>query len=322
MRAIPAIFLAVSVAAGASAQAPDTNLAQANALLQAGEADKAMAVLEPAVEQNDGDAEAHNLECRVWLSVGRTDAAVKECEKAVSLDPRNSNEHLWLGRALGDKADHAPFMSAYSLAKRVRSEFEEAVRLDPRNVEALASLGEFYCEAPGVVGGGLDKAEALVLQLDKVDAAQAHELRARIAEQRKDYDEAEHELRQSITVGAHPADQWMELASFYRRRERWNEMVAAVRSGANAAQRDKHSAVALYDGAGTLAAANRELPLAAKLLEDYLASPNKTEEAPAFAAYARLARVKEQLGDRDAANQDRAAAAALAHDYKPQDRKH
>jgi hypothetical protein len=172
------------------------------------------------------------------------------------------------------------------------------------------------------VGGGLDKAEALVLQLDKVDAAQAHELRARIAEQRKDYDEAEHELRQSIAVGAHPADQWMELASFYRRRERWNEMVAAVRSGANAAQRDKHSAVALYDGAGTLAAANRELPLAAKLLEDYLASPNKTEEAPAFAAYARLARVKEQLGDRDAANQDRAAAAALAHDYKPQDRKH
>jgi tetratricopeptide (TPR) repeat protein len=322
MRAIPAIFLAVSVAAGASAQASDTNLAQANALLQAGEADKAMAVLEPAVEQNDGDAEAHNLECRVWLSVGRTDGAVKECEKAVSLDPRNSNEHLWLGRALGDKADHAPFMSAYSLAKRVRSEFEEAVRLDPRNVEALASLGEFYCEAPGVVGGGLDKAEALVLQLDKVDAAQAHELRARIAEQRKDYDEAEHELRQSITVGAHPADQWMELASFYRRRERWNEMVAAVRSGANAAQRDKHSAVALYDGAGTLAAANRELPLAAKLLEDYLASPNKTEEAPAFAAYARLARVKEQLGDRDAANQDRAAAAALAHDYKPQDRKH
>jgi tetratricopeptide (TPR) repeat protein len=322
MRAIPAIFLAVSVAAGASAQAPDTNLAQANALLQAGEADKAMAVLEPAVEQNDGDAEAHNLECRVWLSVGRTDAAVKECEKAVSLDPRNSIEHLWLGRALGDKADHAPFMSAYSLAKRVRSEFEEAVRLDPRNVEALASLGEFYCEAPGVVGGGLDKAEALVLQLDKVDAAQAHELRARIAEQRKDYDEAEHELRQSIAVGAHPADQWMELASFYRRRERWNEMVAAVRSGANAAQRDKHSAVALYDGAGTLAAANRELPLAAKLLEDYLASPNKTEEAPAFAAYARLARVKEQLGDRDAANRDRAAAAALAHDYKPQDRKH
>jgi tetratricopeptide (TPR) repeat protein len=322
MRAIPAIFLAVSVAAGASAQAPDTNLAQANALLQAGEADKAMALLEPVVEQNGNNAEAHNLECRVWLTVGRTDAAVKECEKAVSLDPRNSNEHLWLGRALGDKADHAPFMSAYSLAKRVRSEFEEAVRLDPRNVEALASLGEFYCEAPGVVGGGLDKAEALVLQLDKVDAAQAHELRARIAEQRKDYDEAEHELRQSIAVGAHPADQWMELASFYRRRERWNEMVAAVRSGANAAQRDKHSAVALYDGAGTLAAANRELPLAAKLLEDYLASPNKTEEAPAFAAYSRLARVKEQLGDRDAANQDRAAAAALAHDYKPQDRKH
>jgi tetratricopeptide (TPR) repeat protein len=320
-RVLPAVFLAIGVAA-AGAQVVDGALARANASLQAGEADKALSLLEPALKQNDGDAEAHNLECRVRLTLGQTDAAVKECEKAVSLDPQSSNDHLWLGRALGDKADHASFMSAYSLAKRVKSEFEEAVRLDPRNVEALESLGEFDCEAPGVVGGGLDKAEAVAVQLDTVDAAQAHEVRAGIAEQRKDYDAEEHELKQSIAAGAHPAFQWMALASFYRRRERWSDMAAAVRSGANAAQRDKHAAVALYDGAGTLTKANRELPLAAKMLRDYLASPNKTEEAPAFAAYARLARLQEQLGDRGGADQDRAAAAALAHDFNPHDRKH
>lgn len=322
MRASAAIFLAVSVAAGASAQAPDSALAQANASLQAGEADKALALLEPVVKQNDGNAEAHNLECRVRLTLGQIDSAVKECEKAVSLDPQNSNEHLWLGRALGEKADRASFLNAYSLAKRVKSEFEEAVRLDPRNVEALESLGEFDCEAPGVVGGGLDKAEAVATQLEKVDEAEAHELRAEIAEQRKDYDAEEHELRQAITAGAHPAFQWMALASFYRRRERWTEMVAAARSGANAAQRDKHAAVALYNGAGTLATANRELPLAAKMYEEYMASPNKTEEAPAFEAYMRLARVQERLGDRDAADRDRQAAAALAHDFNPHERKH
>ena len=62
--------------------------------------------------------------------------------------------HLWLGRTLGEVADRANFLSAYSLAKRARSEFEQAVQLDPRNAEALADLGEFYSSAPGVVGGG------------------------------------------------------------------------------------------------------------------------------------------------------------------------
>jgi tetratricopeptide (TPR) repeat protein len=183
-------------------------------------------------------------------------------------------------------------------------------------------LGEFDCDAPGVVGGGVDKAESVAAQLDKVDPPRAHELRAQIAEQRKDDDTGERELREAIKVAQHPAYQWMALASFYRRRERWNEMVAAVRSGAAAAQRDKHAAVALYNGASTLVRANRELPQAAKMLEEYLASSDKSEDGPAFVAYARLAKVKEQLGDKEAAEKDRAAAVALAHDYNPLGRKH
>jgi hypothetical protein len=230
---------------------------------------------------------------------------------------------LWLGRALGEKADRASFVSAYSLGKRVRQEFEEAVRLNPRNAEALADLGEFYYDAPGVVGGGTGKAEGVAAQLDKVDGARAQELRARIAEQRKDYGTAEREFKMAIAASAHPAFQWMTLASFYRRRENWTAMVSAVQSGISAAQRDKHSGVALYNGASTLTRANREPALAAKMLENYLAGANKTEEAPAFVAHVRLARLKQQLGDSTAAKREQAAALALAHEYKPaQDSKH
>jgi tetratricopeptide (TPR) repeat protein len=317
MRIVSAWLLAAGMAAAAGAQDLPGALAEANGLLQAGEADKALAVLDPLVEENTGDAEAHNLRCRVWLSVGKPDQAASECEKAANLDPENSSQHLWLGRALGDKADHASFLSAYSLAKRVRAEFEEAVRLDPRNAEALASLGEFDCSAPGVVGGGLDKAEAVAGQLEKVDSPRAHELRAAIAEQRKDYERAEQELHEAIRTGPHPAYQWMALASFYRRRQRWDEMMAAVHSGVNAEHRDKRAAITLFNGASTLTRANRELPLAEKMLEEYIASPNKTEEGPAFVAYARLARVKEQLGEQESADRDRAAAAAMAHEYTP-----
>ena len=325
---LPAALLAASLVHSVAAQtrlpsrgAVSPALAQANAALQAGEADKALALLQSVPKSIDGAAEAANLECRVRLTLEQWEAAVNRCQQAVRLDGQNSSYHLWLGRALGEKADRASFLTAYSLAKRTRAEFEESVRLDPRNADALADLGEFCEQAPGVVGGGIDKAEAIAAKLDSVDPARAHELRAKIAERQKDYAGAEREFRQAISAGKHPASHWISLAGFYRRRERWTEMEAAVHSGQTAAERDKaesaHAGEALYDGASLLSETHRDPALAAKMFADYLAGSAKTEEAPAFVAHLRLARLKDQLGDPAAASRERAAALALANEYKP-----
>ena len=284
-----------------------------NAALQAGEADHALALLGSLPQS----AESHNLRCRVLLTLEHWDAAASECEQAVNMDGQNSDFHMWLARALGEKASRASFLSAYSLAKRVRGEFETAVRLNPRNAEALADLGEFDYDAPGVVGGGIDKAEAVAQQLDKVDAARAHELRGRIAETKKDYESAEREFKQAIAVSESPAFQWMDLASFYRRRERWADLEAAVQNGFQVAERDRRMGVALFNGASVLSKSNRDLPMAAKMLEDYLAGSSKTEEAPAFVAHTHLAHIDAQLGDLVSAKRERSAALELAHDYRP-----
>ena len=310
-------LLALAVMVPLSAQVSTQPLAQANAALQAGEADKAIGLLGSIVQSGNDLAEAHNLDCRVLFTLEQWDGAASECEKAVNLDGQNSSYHMWLGRALGEKANRASFLSAFSLGKRVRREFEEAIRLNPKNAEALADLGEFYHSAPGVVGGGADKAEGVAAQLDKVDPVRAHELRGRMAEDRKDYGAAEREFKQAVATSPRPAFQWTTLAAFYRRRERWTEMEAAVRSCASAVDRDKRAGIALYDGASILIRTNRDLALAAKMLESYLAGSFKTEEAPAFIAHTRLARVKLQLGDAAGAERERAAALALAHEYRP-----
>jgi hypothetical protein len=168
-----------------------------------------------------------------------------------------------------------------------------------------------------VVGGGIDKAEGVAAQMDRIDPIRAHELRGHIAEQRKDFGSAEREYKQALAASAHPAFQWISLAGFYRRRERWTEMEAAVRSGQNAAERDKRAAVALYSGAALLIQTKRDPARAAKMLEKYLAGSVKSEDAPAFVAHVWLARLKHQFGDAAAAGRERAAALALAHEYKP-----
>jgi hypothetical protein len=66
-----------------------------------------------------------------------------------------------------------------------------------------------------------------------------------------------------------------------------------------------------------LAKSNRDLEMAKKMFEDYLNSPVKNEDAPAFVAHTRLARLEAASGDVDGARRERAAALALAHSYRP-----
>ena len=318
LAALPGILVAVClIAEPAKPALPLEGLAGVNAALQAGQADRALALLNSLPPPESSSADAHNLRCRVLFTLEQFEAARNDCEQAVTLDPQNSTYHLWFGRTLGEVADRANFLNAYGLAKRARAEFEQAVQLNPRNAEALADLGEFYSSAPGVVGGGLDKAASVASQLDRVDPARAHELRAAIARENRDMGTAERELKSAVASSAHPAFQWMRLASLYRKAKRYAEMESAVQSGWTAGQHDSHAAVALFNGASVLIKGNRNPALAIKMLEAYLASPVATEEAPAFTARVWLARLKAQNGDSEGARRDLAEALALAQEYKP-----
>lgn len=309
--------LAIAARVPAGAQIPGATLSQADSALQDGQVDRALALLTQLPAQGPGAAEAQNLICRVRMTLKEWDLAAKACGNAVQLDGQNSSYHMWFGRALGEQAGRASFVSAFMLGRRVVSEFQRAVQLDPHNVAALADLGRFYEEAPGIVGGGLDKADTIAAQLDKLNPAKAYELRGDIAVARKDYGTAERDYKQAIAVSPHPAEQWTRLANFYRNRQRWNEMEAAIRSCYAAAGHDKESGIGLYDGAGILFETSRDPALAAKMLEDYLANCPKSEEAPAFIAHLRLGWLKQQMSDAAGARQQFAAAAAMAAGYLP-----
>ena len=308
------LFVALAIPLCADSLEPE--LVSVNAALQSGQADKAIALLSALPEKGQNSGAALNLSCRVRYTLGQWDAAVRDCEQAVRLEPQNARHHLWLGRSLGEKANRSTFLTAFSLGKRVVQEFQRATQLDSQDAEALFDLGTFYVEAPSVVGGGFDKAESVIAELDRVDPARAWELRSQLDAHKKDHAAAENDLKKAISVSRHPAFQWASLARFYEERKRWDEMDAAVHSCQLSASKDSHAGVALYDAAGVLIMAKRDPALAAQMLEEYLAGPSKTEEAPAFVAYGRLAFLQQEMGDAANAQVNQAAAYQMAHEYQ------
>jgi len=281
-------------------------------LLAEGRMDDAIVSLQHRINDAPKDAESYNLLCRAYFALADWDKGISACEKAVTLDPNNAQYHLWLGRVYGEKADHAGFLTAAGLAKKVRSEFETAVRLNPDSAEARTDLAEFYMEAPGIVGGGRDKAEAQAQKIATMDPVRAGWVKARLAEKNKDLVSAENQYRAAIAASHGAALAWLNLAYFYRQTGHLDSMEDAIRHAA-AAPMDQPEV--LMESANMLLRAKRDLPLATQLLRRYLSPSLTVEAAPAFKAHYLLGTALEQQGDKPAAAQEYRASLALAKSY-------
>lgn len=307
---LSAVVVAIFGASIAIAAADET----APALIAGGNVDEAIAELHGAIRTSPNDASAHNLLCRAYFSLGQWDNGISECEKAVSLSPNNGQFHLWLGRIYGEKADKSAFMLAASLARKVRREFEAAVHLSPRNVDARNDLAEFYLEAPGIVGGGRDKAEQQANSLASIDPASAHWVKGRIAEKQRDFATADLEYHEAIAASSGRASTWLNLGLFYKHRSQFDQMERAL-SHVRTAPLDRPDA--LVDAAEILIHTQRNLPEAAELLRAYLHSSAKVEQAPAFKVHFLLGSACEKLGDKQNAANEYRSALELAREFRP-----
>jgi tetratricopeptide (TPR) repeat protein len=300
--AIALLALGCAVAATAADSSPEQMLAS-------GSIDEVIRTL-----SGKNDAASLNLLSRAYYAIEQWDNAVKNGERAVTLAPGNATYHLWLGREYGEKASASNPLSAASLARKARNEFELAVKLNPANVQAHADLAEYYTEAPSIMGGGADKARDQATQVARYSEATSHWILSIIAEKDKRYSDAENELRQAIKVARDPAQYWMNLASFDRRRSRFDDMQKAI---AQAIAQPGKSAEVYYNAASELFQAGRDFPSAVQYLKQYLASNAMVEDAPAFRAHYLLGQIYEKMGNKSDAATEYKASLALASGFAP-----
>src|SRR5437660_764642 len=280
-------------------------------MLAAGRIDEAITELNGRLSSTPADAESSNLLCRAYFALEDWNRAESSCRKAASLDPDNSRFHLWLGRVYGEKADRANFLAAAGLAGKVRGEFERAVQLSPKDVDARLDLAEFYLAAPGIVGGGEQKARQQAQFIATVNPAREHWVYARIAEQKKDTATAEREYHQYIDLSQGDAEAWLNLALFLRRQKRFDEMEQAI---VKLSQAPMPKLDVLVEASQMLYRAGRNYPFATQLLNRYLAA-GPVEAAPAFKAHHQLGMLLEKQGDKAGAAREYRASLALVRNF-------
>src|SRR6516162_402560 len=194
----------------------DTPLDAAKQAYEKGDYTKAIELLKPAAEKEQGNGEIHLLLTKCYLEIKRWDAAVTSGEKAVASNPQSSVYHQWLGDAYGQKANHASMLSAYPLARKTQKEFETAVQLDDKNFDATLDLIEYDCTAPSIVGGGEDKAQALIRRLASQDPAAGHYGAGICKAQKKDYAAADAEFSEALENKLKLVDRLYDIGDYFQ----------------------------------------------------------------------------------------------------------
>lgn len=306
----PRWILCFLLLVSASFAAADTD---AFVLLKDGRADAAIRTLNATLAQSPNNARAYNLLCRVYFQLELWDEAVKMGEKSVALDPQNSTYHQWLGRAMGRKAEVANPLTAFNLARKVKTEFERAVALDGNNLSARSDLSEYYIEAPGMLGGDKGKARQQAAIVARQNPALGSVIVAHV-EEKQGTGQAEAEYKKAIAESSAPSRYWVELAHFYRRARRFNDMeIAANQSLATAQEGD----VTEFDVAQMLLHGGRNFAGAIQALRHYVAQDDPAEDGPVFQAHYLMGVLLEKQGRKKEAAAAFQAALGLASQYRP-----
>ncbi len=190
--------------------------------------DDARAETQALIKKNASDDAALHCMGRIYEVQGKSGDAVDWYEKAVKLNDKSAVHHLQLGSALGTEAQKASKFRQPFLARRVKTEFELAVACDPKLADAHEGLMEFYLQAPGVMGGSMEKAKEQAQIIATLSAYDGHVALATIARHEKDVAGEQKALEAALAAAPDTANAWYQLEVFYQNQQKWPQAFALL----------------------------------------------------------------------------------------------
>jgi tetratricopeptide (TPR) repeat protein len=250
---------------------------------------------------------------RAAHNAGKTDEAVSCFERAVALESTSSLYHLWLGHAYSRQLSTASFLRKPFIGRRSGEEYNLAVKLDPASIDAAEARLDFFLDAPGIVGGGIDKARAEAARLATLDAYRGAMATARIAEHEKQWPEAERLYRSLMAQYPDRTSAVDALVTLLQNTKRVDEAFKIVD---DRLARLPDETASLYNLGRLSAVSGQQLTRGDAAMRRFLALTTADPVRQSNAHY-RLGMIKEKMGDAPAAAAEYQAAIDLYPRHEP-----
>jgi tetratricopeptide (TPR) repeat protein len=285
------------------------HIARARADFDAGRYTEAARLLEPFTTTTSRDAIAWYWLGRARLEERDYHRAADALTRAVNLSPGNADYRRWLARAQAEIADRE---HSFTMARRVRQELEQAVRLAPASAPVRRDLMGFYLEAPWLIGGGDGKAKAQVEAIAALDPVAGHLARAAYWRHKNDGVRARAEYQAVFKATPSTIHPYLEAAEFYERADD----APGLRTAIEHAQRiDAGEPQLLYFRGALAVLTMTDLASAEQMLRTYLNRvPPRSDRPGAAATHEWLGRLYEVLARPEQAAAEFTKALSLQSD--------
>lgn len=305
------------------------NEATPESLMRAGHWKQLRALAQKMMQEQPNSARSNYWMAEVKQAFGDDAGALPLAQKAVALDGNNAAYHLCLAEVYGDMAGHAGFFKQMSLARSFKAEADKAETLDPKNLDAHFDLLAFDLQAPGMVGGGKDKAGAEATAIAQINAGSGFAAQAQIAAHEKNDAKELEDLQRRVAIDSQGYKAQIALANYYLSDKHKNfslaetsaraaQKIAPDNSGAyvilvmiyaarrpskdldalltEAKQNDPDDFSPFYQAGKALLMQNQDLPRAEQYFRLYLTQEPEAGASPLAAAHWRLGQVLSKEG--------------------------
>jgi Tfp pilus assembly protein PilF len=243
------------------------------------------------------------------ISRGDSDAAIEILEKAVAQAPTSAEAHYVLGSAYGAKVQAGGMMAAAKYGSKLKDEFEKAVALDSRSIDARYGLVQLYAEAPGIMGGSYEKAFEQAKEIKAIDPVLGHRAYAFIYSRQTKPELANKEYADAIREQPRSGKAHSFYGQYLASAEK--NYAAALVELETALKIDPLYMPALYHLGRIASLANTNLARGEEALKQYLAYTPKNNEPTPASAHTFLGAVFEKEGKKAEAKQAYEAALKL-----------
>ena len=235
---------------------------------------------------------------RVQIANGDLDAAIEAAEQAEESLPDDARTWFWSGRTYGLQAMQANLLTKMKWAGRSRDAYEKSVAMNPDFHEARFDLLQYYLFAPGIAGGGRDKANAQPLELASRDFVWGKLAASLLASVDKQPDAAEAALREAVVAVPDSQRARLALMRMLQRQKRWAESKVLWRERLTVAA---DTAIARYQIARIAVLSGEEAEDGLAMLDAFIAAGVLPEDITIGAAYWRRGLLLEMLGKHEQA---------------------